>query len=226
MILINLQGGMQKSIPFFFSLHQGNTFLEKREYQFMFAYLEGVLSYKSPSLLYLSINGVGYEVNITLQTFAKIQHLEKCRLYTHLQIREDAWVLYGFADEQERATFRQLLGINGVGAGTARIILSSLTPEELERAVATDDVKTLERVKGIGAKTAQRIVLELKGKLVNAKNMETPGVAVHNTTTQDALNALVNLGINRNMAESAVKKIKDASTLSVEELIKQALREL
>lgn len=192
----------------------------------MFAYLEGVLSYKSPSLLYLSINGVGYEVNITLQTFAKIQHLEKCRLYTHLQIREDAWVLYGFADEQERATFRQLLGINGVGAGTARIILSSLTPEELERAVATDDVKTLERVKGIGAKTAQRIVLELKGKLVNAKNMETPGVAVHNTTTQDALNALVNLGINRNMAESAVKKIKDASTLSVEELIKQALREL
>jgi len=192
----------------------------------MFAYLEGVLSYKSPSLLYLSINGVGYEVNITLQTFAKIQHLEKCRLYTHLQIREDAWVLYGFADEQERATFRQLLGINGVGAGTARIILSSLTPEELERAVATDDVKTLERVKGIGAKTAQRIVLELKGKLVNAKNMETSGVAVHNTTTQDALNALVNLGINRNMAESAIKKIKDASTLSVEELIKQALRVL
>jgi Holliday junction DNA helicase RuvA len=192
----------------------------------MFAYLEGVLSYKSPSLLYLSINGVGYEVNITLQTFAKIQHLEKCRLYTHLQIREDAWVLYGFADEQERATFRQLLGINGVGAGTARIILSSLTPEELERAVATDDVKTLERVKGIGAKTAQRIVLELKGKLVNAKNMETSGVAVHNTTTQDALNALVNLGINRNMAESAIKKVKDASTLSVEELIKQALRVL
>jgi Holliday junction DNA helicase RuvA len=192
----------------------------------MFAYLEGALSYKSPSLLYLFINGVGYEVNITLQTFAKIQHLEKCRLYTHLQIREDAWVLYGFADEQERATFRQLLGINGVGAGTARIILSSLTPEELERAVATGDVKTLERVKGIGAKTAQRIVLELKGKLVNAKNMETSGVAVHNTTTHDALNALVNLGINRNMAESAIKKVKDASTLSVEELIKQALRVL
>ena len=192
----------------------------------MFAYLEGVLSYKSPSLLYLSINGVGYEVNITLQTFAKIQHLEKCRLYTHLQIREDAWVLYGFADEQERATFRQLLGINGVGAGTARIILSSLTPEELERAVATDDVKTLERVKGIGAKTAQRIVLELKGKLVNAKNMETSGVAVHNTTTQDALNALVNLGINRNMAESAIKKViaADSTTTILEDLIKKALK--
>jgi Holliday junction DNA helicase RuvA len=192
----------------------------------MFAYLEGVLAYKSPSLLYLSVNGVGYEVNITLQTYAKIQQSEKCRLYTHLQIREDAWVMYGFAEEQERATFRQLLAISGVGAATARIILSSLTTEELERAVATDDVKTLERVKGIGAKTAQRIVLELKGKLANAKNVATSAVAAHNTTSQDALNALVNLGINRNMAETAIKKVKDASTLSVEELIKQALRVL
>jgi holliday junction DNA helicase RuvA len=192
----------------------------------MFAYLEGDLSYKSPSLLYLSVNGVGYEVNITLQTYAKIQQLDKCRLYTHLQIREDAWVLYGFAEEEERATFRQLLGINGVGAATSRIILSSLTPEELERAVATDDIKTLERVKGIGAKTAQRIVLELKGKLISAKNIGATGAFQHNTTKDDALIALVNLGINRGVAEGAIKKIKDASELSVEDLIKQALRVL
>src|SRR5690606_30974429 len=105
---------------------------------------------KSPSLLYLSVNSVGYEVHITLQTYSKIQALDKCRLYTHLQIRDDAWVLYGFADEQERATFRLLLGITGVGAATARIILSSLTPEELERAVAQEDARTLEKVKGIG----------------------------------------------------------------------------
>ncbi len=192
----------------------------------MFAYLEGTLVYKSPSLLYLSVNGVGYEVNITLQTYSKIQQLDQCRLYTHLQIREDAWVMYGFAEEQERATFRQLLSISGVGAATARIILSSLTTEELERAVATDDSKTLERVKGIGAKTAQRIVLELKGKLTISKNITDSSVKLHNTTQEDALIALVNLGINKAVAESAIKKIKDASALTVEELIKQALRVL
>jgi holliday junction DNA helicase RuvA len=192
----------------------------------MFAYLEGDLSYKSPSLLNLLVGGVGYELNITLQTFSKIQHLDKCRLYTHLQVREDAWVLYGFADEQERGTFRQLLGISGVGAATARIILSSLTPEELEKAVATDDAVTLERVKGIGAKTAQRIVLELKGKLISLKNTGGLTTTRHNTTQEDALIALVNLGISKGVAEGAIKKIKDASQMSVEELIKQALRAL
>ena len=105
----------------------------------MFAYLEGNLTYKSPSLLHLDVHGVGYEINITLQTYAKMHTLEKCRLFTHLQVREDAWVLYGFADEEERATFRQLLNISGVGAVTSRIILSSLTTDELERAVAALD---------------------------------------------------------------------------------------
>ena len=132
----------------------------------MFAFLEGALAYKSPSILYMNVHGVGYELHITLQTFAKIQHLDHCRLYTHLQVREDAWVLFGFADEEERATFRQLLNINGVGAVTARIILSSLTTDELSRAIASDDNKTLEKVKGIGGKTAQRILLELKGKVL------------------------------------------------------------
>src|ERR1700744_3722200 len=145
----------------------------------MFAYLEGDLTYKSPSLLYMRVNGVGYELNITLQTFSKIQHEEHCRLYTHLQVREDAWVLYGFAEEDERATFRQLLNISGVGAATARIILSSLTPEELERAVSLEDAKTLERVKGIGAKSAQRIILELKGKLTKQKNTGLSQAPIH-----------------------------------------------
>jgi Holliday junction DNA helicase RuvA len=192
----------------------------------MFAFLEGDLSYKSPSLLYLSVNGVGYEVNITLQTYGKIQDLTHCRLYTHLQVREDAWVLYGFADEQERATFRLLLGISGVGAATSRIILSSLTPEELERAVSHEDVKTLERVKGIGAKTAQRIILELKGKLLISKNDGSIPLKMHNTIEEDALIALVNLGIGRQMAEMAVRKVKDGSSQTVEELIKLALRAL
>lgn len=192
----------------------------------MYAYLEGDLAYKSPSLLYLSVNGVGYELNITLQTYDKVQALERCKLYTHLQVREDAWVLYGFADEAERATFRLLLGISGVGAATARIILSSLTPGELERIIATEDSKALERVKGIGAKTAQRIILELKGKLLGDKNITVSLGAAHNTSADDALFALVNLGIGRAVAEAAIKKVKDAASLSVEELIKQALRVL
>ncbi len=192
----------------------------------MFAYLEGPLTYKSPSLLNMNVNGVGYELNITLQTYAKIQHQDNCRLFIHLQVREDAWVLYAFADEEERATFRQLLNINGVGAATSRIILSSLTTDELERAVATEDNRTLEKLKGIGGKTAQRIILELKGKLIRQKNTSSLTPVMHNTTQEDALIALVNLGINRGVADSAIKKINNAASLTVEELIKQALRAL
>jgi Holliday junction DNA helicase RuvA len=192
----------------------------------MFAFLEGDLAYKSPSVLYMAVGGVGYELNITLQTYAKIQHLDHCRLFIHLQVREDAWVLYGFADEEERMTFRQLLNISGVGAVTARIILSSLTTDELERAVSGEDAKTLERVKGIGGKTAQRIILELKGKLAKQQNSTSLSPALHNTTQEDALIALVNLGISRSVADNAIKKINNASSLTIEELIKQALRAL
>jgi Holliday junction DNA helicase RuvA len=173
----------------------------------MFAYLEGVLSYKSPSLVYIDVQGVGYEINITLQTYEELQKLEKCRLFIHLQVREDAWVLFGFFNEQERATFRSLLSISGVGAATARIILSSLTPAELQRAVAFDDAKTLEKVKGIGAKTAQRIILELKGKLDISENTGGTSPVLHNTTADDALFALVNLGISKVAAEAALKRM-------------------
>lgn len=192
----------------------------------MYAYIEGDIAYKSPSLLHMAVHGIGYEVNITLQTYSKIQSLDKCRLFTHLQVREDAWVLYGFADETERATFRMLLGISGVGATTARIILSSLTPAELERIIATEDSKSLEKVKGIGAKTAQRIILELKGKLQIDKNSTVIQASTHNTIAEDALIALVNLGINKAVAEAALKKVNDAGGQTVEELIKQALRVL
>jgi Holliday junction DNA helicase RuvA len=191
----------------------------------MFAYLVGDLTYKSPSLVYLFSHGTGYEINITLQTYEKIRELDNCKLYTHLQVKEDAWVLHGFADEQERATFRHLLGISGVGAATARVILSSLTPHELQHIIATENAKALEKVKGIGAKTAQRIILELKGKLQVPENLTIRTDTVHNTKEEDALFALVNLGISKSVAESAIKKIENTS-LSVEELIKQALRVL
>lgn len=191
----------------------------------MFAYLSGILTYKSPSLLHIDVSGVGYEINITLQTFGKIQSEEKCKLFTHLHITEDAWKIYGFADETERDTFRKLLAVNGVGATTARIILSSLTPAELEQVISTEDIKALEKVKGIGAKTAQRIILELKGKLISTQNINDTSTFTHNTIREDALLALVNLGISRSMAENAMKKI-NATELTVEELIKQTLRAL
>src|SRR5690606_2897296 len=192
----------------------------------MFAYLYGLLTYKSPSLLHVDVHGAGYEVNITLQTYSKVQQEERYKLFTHVHIREDAWTIYGFAEETERDTFRKLIAINGVGAGTARIILSSMTPAELEQAVFTDDAKALERVKGIGGKTAQRIILELKGKIINTKNMDGATSVQHNTIREDALIALVNLGISKAVAETALKKINHSSELSVEDLIKQALRAL
>ena len=192
----------------------------------MFAYLEGKLTWKSPSMLHLDVQGVGYELNISLQTYDKVQLMERARLYTHLQIREDAWTLYGFADEEERATFRQLLSINGVGAVTARIILSSLSIDELERAINSENVKALEKVKGIGAKTAQRIILELKGKILRSGNSTSSTVLQHNTKQDDALIALVNLGISKAMADSAVRKLGDTAGMTVEEIIKQALRAL
>lgn len=193
----------------------------------MYAYLQGKITYKSPSLLYLDVNGLAYEVNITLRTYDKIQSLEECRLYTHVKVSEDAWVLFGFAEESERSTFRQLLNINGVGAGTARIILSSLSPSELERAVVTEDTGVLEKVKGIGAKTAQRIILELKGKINTKTSVLNPNnsAETYNTKANDALIALVNLGINKTAAEAALKKA-GSTDLPVEELIKQALRNL
>lgn len=193
----------------------------------MYAYLQGKITYKSPSLLYLDVNGVAYEVNITLRTYDKIQALDECRLYTHVKVSEDAWVMFGFAEEAERTTFRQLLNINGVGAGTARIILSSLSPSELERAVVTEDTGVLEKVKGIGAKTAQRIILELKGK-INIKTVvlnPNNSAETYNTKANDALIALVNLGISKTAAEAALKKA-GSTDLPVEELIKQALRNL
>jgi Holliday junction DNA helicase RuvA len=194
----------------------------------MYAYIEGNLTYKSPSLLYIDIQGLAYEVNITLHTFSKIQHLDKCKLYTHLQVREDAWVLYGFADEAERSTFRHLLSISGVGAATARLILSSLRPDELERIIASEDVASLQKVKGIGAKTAQRIILELKGKLQlpEMNTLVNGNTSAHNTIENDALFALVNLGIAKAVAQAAIKKVGDSGAASVEELIKQALRVL
>jgi Holliday junction DNA helicase RuvA len=194
----------------------------------MFGYLEGKLVGLSPTHTYLDVGGVGYDVHITLQTYELISGKDTCLLFTHLQVREDGWTLYGFATEAERESFRKLLSISGVGAATSRLILSSLTSQDLSRIVANGDNKALEKVKGIGGKTAQRIILELKGKLPEAVTGEFNNLP-HNTKEIDALNALLGLGIGKAMAEAALKKagtLVGADVVSVEDLIKTALKNL
>lgn len=197
----------------------------------MIGYVKGVLQQLSPAQTFVDINGLGYEVNITLHTYEQIKDVkEAVLLYTHLQVREDAWVLYGFATLEEKDAFQKLLSVSGIGSATARILLSSLTAVDLARIIANGDSKALEKVKGIGGKTAQRIILELKGKLaVTVPDLETGSTApAIPFVEQDALNALVGLGIPKANAENAIKKsIKaEGDHLSVEELIKAALKNL
>ncbi|MDP9230494.1 MAG: Holliday junction branch migration protein RuvA [Bacteroidota bacterium] len=191
----------------------------------MIAFLKGDFIHKSPAVVQVDVNGVGYEVQISLNTYSKIQHLEKGQLYTLLLIREDAHILYGFFDQAEKEMFMQLIGISGVGASTARVMLSYLKPNELARAIVMGDTKTLESIKGIGKKSAERIVVELRDKLAKQPLESNISPMKHNTLHQDALNALMALGVNRQAAEHAVQKVSVTdSNLSVEELIKKALR--
>jgi holliday junction DNA helicase RuvA len=192
----------------------------------MYAYLQGEFSYKSPAVVYLDVHGVGYEVNITLNTYSKLQHLDKGKLYTYLQIKEDGHTFYGFFDKEEKEIFVLLIGVSGVGAATARMMLSSLRPDEVKAAIGQGNVKLLESVKGIGKKTAERLVLELKDKVEKQLGQNTGFTPMVNSFGQDGLNALMALGISRNQAESAIQKIilSEPSVTQLEELIKKALK--
>lgn len=173
----------------------------------------------------VEVNGIGYEVQISLNTFSKIQGLEKGILHTSLLIREDAHILYGFFDVAEKEIFQMLIGVSGIGSSTARVMLSYMKPDELARAIVQGDTKTLEAVKGIGRKTAERVVLELRDKLAKQPLESNISPLKNNTLQQDALNALTALGINRIAADQALKKALEAEPgLTVEELIKKALR--
>ncbi len=192
----------------------------------MIGYIEGIITEKNPAYVFIDINGLGYEVHITLHTYDAIVNKKECKLFTHLQIREDAWTLYGFATIKEKTAFQRLLAISGVGAATARILLSSITADELSQIVWSGNSSSLEKVKGIGAKTAQRIILELKGKLPDAATTNINNMP-HNTLEFDALNALLGLGISKPNAEAAIKKAKEnlaENELTVEVLIKRALK--
>jgi Holliday junction DNA helicase RuvA len=192
----------------------------------MIAYLSGKFSYKSPAMVYVDVQGVGYEVNISLNTYSQIQQLNEGKLFTYLQIKEDAHTLYGFFDAMEKEMFILLISVSGIGAATARMMLSGMRPDEITNAIVMRNTSILESIKGIGKKTAERLVLELKDK-VSKISASVPGfVSAGNTLEQDALNALVALGISRPVAEQAIKKIaiSEPSINTVETLIKKALK--
>jgi Holliday junction DNA helicase RuvA len=193
----------------------------------MIAFLRGVFAYKSPALIHLEAGGVGYELQISLNTYSRIEHLESGVLLTYLHIREDAHILYGFFDKTEKDLFIQLISVSGVGASTARMMLSSMKPEEIARAIRDGNARQLESIKGIGKKSAERIILELRDKLGKTKE-ESLNISPNagNTLEQDALNALITLGIARPAAENAIKKVmnEDHGGEKIEDIIKKALK--
>ncbi len=195
----------------------------------MITYLKGPITHKNPSFVVIEAGGVGYHVNISLYTYARIEKEEAVKLLTHFHVKEDAQTLFGFAEEAERNLFRLLISVSGVGPSTALVVLSTMNPEELRAAVIGEDVASIRRVKGIGPKTAQRIILDLKDKMVKESG-ESPTMAPvqNNTVREEALSALVNLGFPRPAVQRALNRImrEQPESLSAENLIKLALREL
>jgi Holliday junction DNA helicase, RuvA subunit len=193
----------------------------------MYAYLNGRLAYKAPTHVVIDVSGVGYHVHISLHTYSQIKDREQCKLYISFQVREDAHTLFGFADEGERQLFEHLISVSGIGPNTGRMILSSITPEEIQSAIIQGNVPLIQRIKGIGPKTAQRMVLELQDKL----KKQGPDVWVASPSRQsvpeEALSALVMLGFARAQAEKVLTGIiRTAPDLTVEALIKEALKKL
>ncbi len=195
----------------------------------MISFLKGRLVQKDPTHVVIDVNGIGYHLNISLQTFSEIKEQENAFLFTHLSIREDAHVLFGFSKESEKKLFQQLISVNGVGPSTAIVMLSYLSSDELKSAIVREDTATLQRIKGIGGKTALRVIIELKDKLRKDLSEETsgsiPGIK-HNTLRNEALSALITLGITKSAAEKSVDTVlkKSGNTITLEDLVKQALK--
>lgn len=189
---------------------------------------KGRLAHKEPTYVIIDVHGVGYQVNISLQTFGDIKDREEVFLHTYLAVREDAHVLYGFSTPAEKNLFLHLISVNGVGPGTALIMLSYMSVEELSMAIAREDAAALQRIKGIGTKTAQRVIIDLKDRIRREKDIEMTTMInpAHNTMRQEALTALLTLGIPRSAAEKSVDMVlkKSGNTITLEDLIKQALK--
>jgi len=192
----------------------------------MIAYIEGKFSYKSPAQVFVDVHGIGYEVNISLHTYSAIQDLTEGRLFTHLQVKEDSHTLFGFFEREEKEVFLQLTSVSGVGAATARMMLSSMKPDEVISAISQGNIRLIESVKGIGKKTAERLILELRDKVGKQSVASISPVPLNNTLAQDAFYALMALGISKVQAEQAINKVLklEPETKHLEEIIKKALK--
>lgn len=194
----------------------------------MYEYIDGKLAYKCPTYIVLEAGGIGYHINISLNTFSLVKDQERCKLYTWLHVKEDGHTMFGFADEGERRLFLHLISVNGVGPNTARMMLSSISPIEIEEAIIRGDVGLIKSIKGIGPKTAQRLIIDLQDKLQKSGDGTLIAIRQDHTAREEAVSALVMLGFVKNNAEKAVDTAvkKSDKNLSVEEIIKIALKSL
>ena len=197
----------------------------------MIAYIEGKLAHKDPTFVVVDVQGIGYHIRVSLHTFSQLKDLERVKIHTFLHIKEDAHTLFGFADLMEKEMFLHLTSISGIGPGTALVVLSSMNPIELKEAIAREDVKTIQSVKGIGLKTAQRVILELKDKmkkdaLLAGSDSKQNFAVSHNSIRSEALTALITLGFTKTVAEKNLDLILkgNSNSFTLEDLIKQALK--
>jgi Holliday junction DNA helicase RuvA len=193
----------------------------------MITHIQGKLVEKNPTDVVIDCNGVGYLLNISLHTFSQIPNQENIKLFAHLQVKEDSHTLFGFSSLAEREIFRLLLSVSGIGASTARTMLSSLTPKQVREGIAVGDVALIQSIKGIGAKTAQRVILDLKDKILKVYDIDELSTQKSNTNKDEALSALEVLGFNKKQSERVIDKIiTNQPDASVEVIIKQALKNL
>lgn len=193
----------------------------------MIAHLQGKLVEKNPTEVIIDCNGVGYHVNISLHTYSLLPNSEAIKLFTYLQIKEDSHTLFGFVEKSEREIFKMLLSVSGIGASIARTMLSSLEPKQIIQAIASGDLVTIQSIKGIGSKTAQRVLLDLKDKVLKLYDLDEVSMIQNNTNKDEALSALEVLGFVRKTSEKVVEKIiKEDPDASVESIIKKALKSL
>ena len=193
----------------------------------MITHLSGKLVEKNPTYVIVECHGVGYFLNISLHTFSLLPSDEHIKIFTHLQVKEDSHTLFGFMERAERELFLLLISVSGIGPSIARTMLSSLNPAQVRDAIAGGEVATIQAVKGIGAKTAQRVIVELKDKVLKLENVGEVSLPSNNTTKEEALSALEVLGFNRRQSEKVVDRVLSQDTsLSVEDIIKQALKNL
>lgn len=193
----------------------------------MITHIQGKLTEKNPTDVVIDCHGIGYRINISMHTYSQIPDNENLRLYTHLQVKEDSHTLFGFSSLAEREIFRLLISVSGIGASTARVMLSSLTPKQVREGIASENVTLIQSVKGIGLKTAQRVIIELKDKVLKVYDIDEVSVLKSNTNKDEALSALEVLGFSKKQAEKVIDKIiNNQPEANAETLIKEALKNL